>query len=143
MQHMTDELQKLLSGALTPEREAEVREHCRSCEACGQALRESEFTWDLLETDTAPDPARPVWFALRERRMERPRPILRLGYAAASVATALVGVMLGMQLGGITVAGADELQSPDYISEGTLFADDTTFDAIFTLVDGENGEDTR
>jgi ferric-dicitrate binding protein FerR (iron transport regulator) len=143
MRHMTDELQKLLAGALSPEREAEVRAHCRSCEACGQALRESQLTWDLLETDTAPDPERPVWFALRQRRMERPHRMLRLGYAAASVATALVGVILGMQIGGITVAGADDLQTPEYIAEGTLFADETTFEALFSYEEVENGEETR
>lgn len=143
MKHMTDEIGKLLSGELDAGRVEMVHRHCRDCEACASALRESTAVWNLLESDTAPDPSRPVWFALRERRRTGPGRLIRLTYATASVAVALVGVMMGLQMGGPAAAGADEFQGPEYFTQGTLFTEDTSLDVSFSLDTVSEGEEYR
>ena len=89
--------------------------------------------------DEAPDPDRPTYFALRERRLGTSGRLPGLVFAAASTAIALVGVMLGMQIGGVPSTEADDNPLPAYYSQGTLFSESLAFGDVYVDTSG-NGE---
>jgi anti-sigma factor RsiW len=90
-----------LDGELGPLDADAVRNHCSDCEQCRQVLQELSVVSRALQSLPPAEPVRPVWPAVRDG-LERARlPIFRPAFAAATTATALLGVLLGVWIGSI------------------------------------------